>query len=48
MKTCETCKYRGNPIGNSDWLYWCEAKKDCVDGSAWEKKDHPTEKGGEG
>lgn len=38
IKSCETCKYRGNAIGNSDWLYWCEAKKNCVDGSGWEKK----------
>ena len=38
IKSCETCKHRGKSIGNSDWLYWCETKKSCVDGSAWEKK----------
>ena len=37
IKSCETCKYRGDTIGNTDWLFWCEAKKNCVDGSAWER-----------
>jgi uncharacterized Fe-S cluster protein YjdI len=47
MKTCETCKYRGEPINIDKNMYWCECGKTCVNGSAWESKDHPTEKGGE-
>ena len=38
-KSCETCKHRGDAIGSTDWLYWCESKKNCVDGSAWESKN---------
>ena len=46
MKTCETCKYRGKPINTDKNMYWCECGKTCVNGSAWEKQAHPTEKGG--
>lgn len=46
MKTCETCKYRGKPINVDKNMYWCECGKSCINGSAWEKKECPTEKGG--
>ena len=46
MKTCETCKYRGEPINTDKNMYWCECGKTCVNGSVWESKNHPTEKGG--
>lgn len=46
MKSCETCKHRGDPINIDKNMYWCECGKNCVNGSAWESKAHPTEKGG--